>query len=102
MLKMHHTCQTHPNILQGSFHPEIFTARSRQEESFREATYPAEGLRMILTDVFSGLGGEHSAPALHRLETACGGGKTHTLQHRRRPKAYSSGSERLAIWLGIP
>ncbi|HXH14442.1 MAG TPA: hypothetical protein VNP04_32340 [Alphaproteobacteria bacterium] len=33
---------------------------------------------MVLTDVFSCLAGELSPPALHRLETAFGGGKTHT------------------------
>jgi predicted AAA+ superfamily ATPase len=49
------------------------------ETFFREATYPTEGLRMLLTDVLSRLAGENSAPALHRLETAFGGGKTHAL-----------------------
>lgn len=84
--------------MQGSFNPEIFTASLSQvvdhyrgkpavthalytdaEQFFREATYPTEGLRMVLSDVFSRLAGEHSVPALHRLETAFGGGKTHTL-----------------------
>jgi Protein of unknown function (DUF499) len=84
--------------LQSSFNPEIFTASLSQvvdhyhgeaavthalytdaEQFFRDATYATEGLRMVLTDVFSRLAGEHSAPALHRLETAFGRGKTHTL-----------------------
>jgi|SRR5215475_7279338 len=98
MLPIQHTCQPRQDILQGSFNPEIFPASLSQvvdhyrgkpaithalytdaEQFFREATYPTEGLRMVLTDVFSRLAGEHSAPALHRLETAFGGGKTHTL-----------------------
>jgi predicted AAA+ superfamily ATPase len=98
MLPIQQTCQPRQDILQGSFNPEIFTASLSQvvdhyrgkpavthaiytdaEQFFGEATYPTEGLRMVLTDVFSRLAGEHSAPALHRLETAFGGGKTHTL-----------------------
>jgi Protein of unknown function (DUF499) len=49
------------------------------KQFFGGATYATEGLRMVLTDVFSRLAGKHSAPTLHRLETALGGGKTHTL-----------------------
>ena len=98
MLSIQHTCHPRQDILQGSFNPEIFTASLSHvvdhyrgkpaathvlytdgEQFFRDATYATEGLRMVLTDVFSRLAGDHSAPALHRLETAFGGGKTHTL-----------------------
>jgi predicted AAA+ superfamily ATPase len=98
MLPIQNTCQPRPDILQGSFNPEIFTASLSQvmdhyhgqptathalytdaEAFFRQATYPTDGLRMLLSDVFSRLAGDHSAPALHRLETAFGGGKTHAL-----------------------
>jgi uncharacterized protein DUF499 len=98
MLPIQDTCQPRPDVLQGSFNPEVFTASLSQvmdhyhgkpaathalytdaETFFRQATYPTEGLRMLLTDVFSRLAGDHSAPALHRLETAFGGGKTHAL-----------------------
>jgi predicted AAA+ superfamily ATPase len=98
MLSIQHTCQPRQDILRGSFNPEIFTASLSQvvdhyrgrpaathalytdaEQFFPDATYPTEGLRMVLTDVFSRLAGDHSAPALHRLETAFGGGKTHAL-----------------------
>jgi predicted AAA+ superfamily ATPase len=98
MLPIQDTCQPRPDILQGSFNPEIFTASLSQvmdhyhgkpaathalytdaEAFFRQATYPTEGLRMLLTDVLSRLAGDNSAPALHRLETAFGGGKTHAL-----------------------
>jgi hypothetical protein len=34
---------------------------------------------MALTDVLGRLTGDSSAPAIYRLETAFGGGKTHTL-----------------------
>ncbi|MGQ4809800.1 hypothetical protein NKDENANG_03233 [Candidatus Entotheonellaceae bacterium PAL068K] len=92
------TCQPRPDILTGSFNPEIFTASLSQvmdgyrgraapihnlyteaESFFRDATYPTEGLRLALTDVFGRLAGDHTVPASHRLETAFGGGKTHTL-----------------------
>ena len=92
------TCQPRADLLQGSFNPEIFTASLSQvvdsyrgrasathslytdaQQFFRDATYPTEGLRMALTDVLSRLTGDNSAPAIHRLETAFGGGKTHTL-----------------------
>jgi hypothetical protein len=94
MLPIQDTCQPRSDILQGSFNPEIFTASLSQvmdryrgkpvathalytdaESFFREATYPTEGLRMVLADVFSRLSGKNSAPALHRLETAFGGGR---------------------------
>jgi hypothetical protein len=97
MLPIQHSCQPRQDIPQGSFNPEVFTASLSQvvdhyhgkpaathslyadaEQFFRDATCLTEGLRMV-TDVFSRLAGEHSAPASHRLETAFGGGKMHTL-----------------------
>jgi hypothetical protein len=86
MLPIQETCQPRPDILQGSFNPEIFTASlspvlehyhgqaaatqalyTDAEAFFRDATSPTEGLRMLLTDVFSRLAGDHSASALQRL-----------------------------------
>jgi hypothetical protein len=97
-LPIQHTCPPRPDILQGSINPEIFAASLSQvmdhyhgkpaamhalytdaETFFRQATYPAEGLRMLLTDVLSRLPGDNSAPSLHRLETNFGGGKTPAL-----------------------
>lgn len=46
---------------------------------FSEATYPTDGMRSVIGDVFARIAGDNSAPAIHRLETAFGGGKTHTL-----------------------
>ncbi|GLI35253.1 MAG: hypothetical protein GX433_07630 [Deltaproteobacteria bacterium] len=48
------------------------------EQFFSQGTYPTEGLRLVLTDVFGRIAGRGS-PAIHRLETAFGGGKTHIL-----------------------
>ncbi len=92
------TCQPRADILSGSFNPEIFTANLNEvidyyEDSsatidtvytdaelfFGEATYPTASLKQLLSDVFGRLGGDNSRPALQRLETAFGGGKTHAL-----------------------
>lgn len=90
-------CRPRRDILEGTFNPEIFTASLSQvmevyrghattihnlytnaEQFFTEGTFPTEGLRIALADVFGRLAGE-GAPAIHRLETAFGGGKTHIL-----------------------
>ncbi|NLL17843.1 MAG: ATP-binding protein [Clostridia bacterium] len=92
------TCQPKPELLAGTFNPEVFTASlspimdyyrkgtgaidsiyTNAELFFSEATYPTQGLRQALTEIFSRLAGDMSVPAIHRLETAFGGGKTHTL-----------------------
>jgi hypothetical protein len=92
------TCEPRKDIIEGSFNPEIFTASISQvasaysgqgsaidsiytdaEAFFREATFPTEGLRRVVRDVMGRLNGDNSKPAIHRLETAFGGGKTHTL-----------------------
>jgi hypothetical protein len=46
---------------------------------FGEATFPTQGLKDLLGEVFARLSGDNSVPAIHRLETAFGGGKTHSL-----------------------
>ena len=92
------TCQPRSDLHTGSFNPEIFTASLSQvidcyrgratpihtlytdaEQFFREATYPTQGLCITLAEVFGRLAGDNAVPAIHRLETAFGGGKTHTL-----------------------
>lgn len=92
------TCTPRSDILTGSFNPEIFTASLSEVIRFysgkhtpisriytdagiffREATYPTDGMKMLLSDVFERLSGNSSVPAIHRLETAFGGGKTHSL-----------------------
>jgi len=92
------TCRPRPEILAGTFNPEVFTASlgpvieyyhngrgvidsiyTNAELFFREATYPTQGFRLTLEEVFSRVAGDMAVPAIHRLETAFGGGKTHTL-----------------------
>ena len=91
-------CEPRKDILAGTFNPEIFTASvsevlrfyadQRTEmhpmytdagQFFRETTYPTDGLKMVLSEVFARLNDDNAVPAIHRLETAFGGGKTHTL-----------------------
>jgi predicted AAA+ superfamily ATPase len=92
------TCTPRPDILRGTFNPEVFTASLGQvmahyrgsggtldtiytdaEPFFRDATYPTDGMRTVVSEVLARLAGDGSVPAVHRLETAFGGGKTHTL-----------------------
>ena len=92
------TCTPRKDILGGTFNPEIFTASLSQvmdfyrgkpgiihslytngQQFFQDATYPTDNLKLIFADVFRRLAGDNAAPAIHRLETAFGGGKTHIL-----------------------
>jgi hypothetical protein len=92
------TCKPRADILGGTFNPEIFTASLSQvldfyrgkktaihnlytdaRQFFTQATYPTDGLRRVLYEVFGRLAGDNAMPAIHRLETGFGGGKTHTL-----------------------
>lgn len=92
------TCQPRQELIDGTFNPEIFTAAlgpiikhyrsepsaidqiyTNAEAFFTQATYPTQGLVNTLTNVFRRIGGDATAPAIQRLETSFGGGKTHTL-----------------------
>ncbi len=91
-------CRPREDIIKGHFNPEIFTASLSEvldyyrsgsarinsiytdaQQFFKEATYPTDGLKAVLSEVFLRLKGDNTVPAIHRLETAFGGGKTHTL-----------------------
>lgn len=91
-------CDPRPSIVQGTFNAEIFTAalgpvieyyrcgNSRldsiytdAETFFRAATYVTDGLKTTVNNIFQRIDGDMSAPSIQRLETAFGGGKTHTL-----------------------
>ncbi len=92
-------CTPRKDLLQGTFNPEIFTANLMQvidryrgetdvienlytdpEAFFREGTYPTEGMRQVLRNIFGRLQGKDASyPAIQRQESAFGGGKTHTL-----------------------
>ncbi len=92
------SCRPRADILAGSFNPEVFTAALgpviqyyrtgthglddvylNAEAFFHDATFPTTGLKQILDEVFARIHGSNDVPAIHRLETAFGGGKTHTL-----------------------
>lgn len=92
------TCKPRADILGGTFNPEIFTASLSQvldfyrgkktvihniytdaQQFFTQATYPTQGLRRVLYEVFGRLAGDNAMPGIHRLETGFGGGKTHAL-----------------------
>lgn len=92
------TCLPKSGIIQGSFNPEVFTAAlgpvidfyrgkttgidrvyTDVEAFFRDATFPTDGLRMTLNNIFRRISGDPTAPSVQRMETAFGGGKTHTL-----------------------
>jgi len=98
MTTIYQACQPRADLITGSFNPEIFTASlsavfehyaggaaaasavyTDAKTFFTEATYPTNGMRQVLGDVFRRLSGDLTAPAVHRLETGFGGGKTHTL-----------------------
>jgi hypothetical protein len=91
-------CRPRDGILQGTFNPEIFTASLSQVIAhyrgrrgpidnlytdavpfLRDGTAPTNGIRFVLREALLRLSGDNSAPAIFRLETAFGGGKTHTL-----------------------
>lgn len=92
------SCQPRESILQGTFNPEVFTASLSQviahyrgctgqidnlytdaEQFFRDGTAPTKGIKFVLREALLRLAGDNSAPAVYRLETGFGGGKTHTL-----------------------
>jgi len=93
-------CIPRQELLTGTFNPDVFTPslepiiRSYRRPSsavgaatvytdpylfFTEATYPTMGLRQVLEEVFGRIAGDMMYPAVHRLETSFGGGKTHAL-----------------------
>jgi predicted AAA+ superfamily ATPase len=93
------SCRPREGILQGTFNPEVFTASLSQVVAhyrgrggridnlytdaarfFRDGTAPTEGIKFVLREALLRLLGDNSAPAIYRLETAFGGGKTHTLR----------------------
>ncbi len=80
----------HPDVLRGTFQQSEFAAdisavRNRkasqvyqQAKPFFERTYITEGMRLLLTQVAQRLNGSGGEPVV-QLQTAFGGGKTHTM-----------------------
>ena len=95
------SCVPRQSIIQGTFNPEVFTAAlgpvidsykpdkqgsevidniyTNAEDFFREATYVTDGLKSTINNIFKRIAGDMTVPSIQRLETAFGGGKTHTL-----------------------
>ena len=92
-------CRPHQGIIDGTLNLEVFTAAlgpvidyyhkhgkanidkvyTDAELFFREATYPTDGLKQLLSNVFRRISGDMTADSVMKLETAFGGGKTHSL-----------------------
>lgn len=94
-------CEPRDEILAGTFNPEMFKAslsrvledygKGRATEGadsiysdpvafFRDATYLTQGIKEIVGNALARLvQGDLMRPAMQRLDTAFGGGKTHTL-----------------------
>lgn len=80
----------HPDVLEGTFQQSEFAAditavrdgratREYQDAgAFFERTYITEGMRLLLTQVAHRLNGKGGEPVV-QLQTAFGGGKTHTM-----------------------
>jgi predicted AAA+ superfamily ATPase len=80
----------HPDVLEGTFQQSEFAAditavhsgkatREYQDAAaFFERTYITEGMRLLLLQVAERLSGKGGEPVI-QLQTAFGGGKTHTL-----------------------
>jgi len=80
----------HPDVLEGTFQQSEFAAditavrngRATREyqdaAAFFQRTFITEGMRLLLTQVAQRLNGQGGEPVI-QLQTAFGGGKTHTL-----------------------
>src|SRR2546426_9233863 len=86
------SCRPRPELFAKSLPRDLFAANLYQVVSgtapeiyadarrFFENTYPTEGLRILLREVFGRISGaDKNASPIIRLETAFGGGKTHSL-----------------------
>ena len=86
------TCQPRDEVLRGELKEDVFAARLRDvmdhkadpvyrdPATFFENTYPTAGLKTLLRDALGRLTGDAGGKnAVIRLETAFGGGKTHSL-----------------------
>ena len=81
----------HADIRQGKFDPSVFAADLgeilagrgavdyRDAKTFFSKTYLTQGLTQLLIDVMRRLSGAGRSEPVIQLQTAFGGGKTHTL-----------------------
>ena len=87
----------HADIRQGKFDASVFAADLgevlagrgaidyRDAKTFFSKTYLTHGLTQLLIDVMRRLGGSGKGEPVIQLQTAFGGGKTHTLLTRIPP-----------------
>lgn len=83
-------CVPHLDVLEGTFQQSEFAAditavrdqraarEYRDADAFFERTFITEGMRLLLTQVAQRLNGKGGEPVI-QLQTAFGGGKTHTM-----------------------
>jgi hypothetical protein len=83
------TCNPRAEILSGELTLDLFAAKLRlvvegnapnvyqDADLFFTNTFPTEGIKTLIKEVFSRLMGKNSGSAVIRLETSFGGGKTH-------------------------
>jgi Protein of unknown function (DUF499) len=103
------TCIPREEILGGDLSEEIFAAKLKQvvdgtapnvykdPEVFFANTYPTNGLRTLISEVFGRLSGISTGSPVIRLETSFGGGKTHdeiALWHIAKNGRYIQGLDR--------
>ncbi|TVQ60424.1 MAG: ATP-binding protein [Spirulina sp. DLM2.Bin59] len=82
-------CQPRPEIQAGELSSEIFAAKIRpvvegnappvyqQPTAFFANTFPTDGIKTLIREVFGRLSGTDAGSPIIRLETSFGGGKTH-------------------------
>lgn len=103
------TCIPRDEILGGDLAEEIFAAKLKQvvdgnaprvygdAGTFFANTYPTDGLKTLIAEVFGRLTGAASGSPVIRLETSFGGGKTHdeiALWHIAKNGRYIQGLDR--------
>lgn len=106
---MFETCIPRDEILSGELSLDLFAAKLKlvvdgnapkvyqDPEAFFANTFPTEGLRTLITEVFGRLAGTAVGSPVIRLETSFGGGKTHdeiALWHIARNGRNISGLDR--------
>jgi len=84
-----HSCAPRPEILSGELNVDLFAAKLRlvvegkapqvyqDANTFFANTFPTDGIKTLITEVFTRLEKKGSGSPVIRLETSFGGGKTH-------------------------
>ncbi len=109
-------CVPREEVLEGNLSEEIFAAKLKQvvdgnapkvyqdPQTFFANTFPTNGLKTLITEVFGRLTGRDTGSPVIRLETSFGGGKTHdeiAIWHIAKNGRCISGLERFVSDLTI-